>query len=279
MIVCAILLRKPTAKQNSGEENTGPKEPCQGRSSGEGALLLSAHSGQSSAPQGRQISVPIRPQTLPMSAVPYKVFSVFLFNLHYYPHSQMIKGRLGEEKTLVLGFAKSGDLLAKHLISALPDFAYVTCGCGHHIMGQMSWEQQRCKTEQRKRDQHPRGLEPERTTLVPLETIPFPSCAFVSPAVKWAQNINTAHLTSLHKAKEEGREGIRTPEVSRSFRNSQAGSPGRCSAISSLQSCQSLKRAAMVPSYMVRHHMTTHEGGELLASTQRPNHRDSELQI
>lgn len=98
---------------------------------------------------------PIRPQTLPMSAVPYKVFSVFLLNLHYYPHSQMIKGSLGEEKTLVLGFAKSGDLLGKHLISALPDFAYITCGCGHHIMGQMCWEQQRCKTEQRNRDQHP----------------------------------------------------------------------------------------------------------------------------
>lgn len=70
-----------------------------------------------------------------------------------------------------------------------------------------------------------------------------------------------------------------TPEVSRSFRSSQAGNPGRRSAISSLQSCQSLKKAAVVPSYMVRYHMTMHEGGELLASTQHPNHRDSELQI
>lgn len=68
-----------------------------------------------------------------------------------------------------------------------------------------------------------------------------------------------------------------TPEVSRPFRSSQAGNPGRLSAISSLQSCQSLKRSAMVPSYVVRHHVMRHEGAELLGSTQHPNHRDSEL--
>lgn len=98
---------------------------------------------------------PIRPQTLPVTAVPYKVFSVFLFALHYYPHSQMIKGSLGEEKALVLGFANSGDLQGKHLISAPPDFAYRTCGRGHHTTGHMCWEQQQCKTDQRNYDQHP----------------------------------------------------------------------------------------------------------------------------
>lgn len=103
-------------------------------------------------PRADRSEFPIRPQTLPGTAVPYKMFSVFLFNLHYYPHSQMIKGSLGEKKALVLGFAKSGDVQDKHLISAMPDFA---CGCGHHTTGHMCWKQQRYNTDQRNYDQHP----------------------------------------------------------------------------------------------------------------------------
>lgn len=85
-------------------------------------------------PRADRPEFPIRPQTLPVTVVPYKVFSDFLFNLHY-PHSQVIKGSLGEKKTLVLGFAKSGDLQGKHSISAPPDFAYRACGRGYHIRG------------------------------------------------------------------------------------------------------------------------------------------------